>query len=126
MAEHYHHCCRSHPAHIAAGQPARRPHGHIALGDIEQQGEHAHRPASSSQHVSGADVPAARAAHVATGLPFHQDVSEGNGAQQVSEQESGNWHHDWKGNSASLVYTLPLGRNWLWYKQKPAAVKLPN
>ena len=61
------------------------------------------------------------------GLPVHQQVSERNGAEQVGNRHNKKRHHHFEsGNSASLVYTEPVGRNWLRYRKKAAAVKLPK
>ena len=72
-------------------------------------------------------LPLPAGAHVAPGGPFHQQVSERDGAQHVGDRRRQKSDHRFeKGNSASLVYTEPVGRNWLRYKKKDRAAKRPK
>src|SRR5258708_5640828 len=114
-----HHCQgrQAHPKHILPSQAPRDPNRSVALGNIQKQGHDAGRPACSAHYVGGANIAAARRAHIGAGFPSDQKVSERNRAEQVRDQQNRERNHDLvSGNSASLVYTEPEGRRVLWYR----------
>ena len=78
----------AHPLDVPARELAFQPHGQVAFAHIQQQSGYARRAAGSAQDVGGPNVAAAGGAHVAAGGQFHQQISEGDVTQQVSDRES--------------------------------------
>ena len=111
----HHRQSRHVPQRLSSSIDARDPNRQVAFGDIEQQGRHAGQPAGGPQNIGGADVAAARRADIAAGFPFapagnRKESSPANRRRPNQKRD----HHSLERNSASLVYTEPPRRNWLW------------
>ncbi len=114
VASHHGERGERHPDRLCARQASGDPHRGIAFGDIEQQRGDAGGAAGGAQHVGRADIAAAGSAHVGAGGQADQEIAERDGAKQVGDEQSEKRGHVWvSGNSASLVYTEPVGFNWL-------------
>jgi len=72
---------------------AHEPDGEPALGDIEEERQHAECASVVRRTLVAPMLPLPRARNVLAGLEADQQVTEGNAAEQVSGDEDEQWCH---------------------------------